>query len=679
MARTPAGDPPAAGAAHPPRSGALVEAERPMRRLFAYLRPYRTELWRATGASVANKLLDLTPPLLVGWVVDSLRGAPPGWIARLARTVDPWRMAVVLSALAVVIFFFESLFQWLYQAGFMRLAQRVQHDLRMDAYNHVQAREIAFFEEHRLGEVLALLNDDVNQLERFLNTGFNELLQLGVLLVFSTLVMIPLSWRLSLVGMGPIPVILLGSLVYQRRIAPRYRRVRSAVGSVAARIENNVAGIQVIQSFTAERFETERVRLASEEYRQANVNAIRLAAIYTPLIRMAIVAGFAGVLLVGSYWVLNGSGRLTAGQLVLFAMMTERLLWPLTRLGQTLDDYERARASTRRTFGLLKTPPAIADPPRERRVALGRARGEVVFDQVYFRYPRGAHDQRVLRGVTLRVPPGETLGIAGTTGAGKSTLVKLLLRFYDVAAGAVRVDGRDVRELTLEDLRRNIALVSQDVYLFHGTIRDNIAYRTGGAPWSEVVRAARLAQLDDFVASLPEGYDTVVGERGVKLSGGQRQRLSLARAILKDAPILVLDEATSSVDTETERAIQQNLRALTRGRTALIIAHRLSTLRHADRIVVLRDGQVVEEGHHDELVARGGTYADLWHVQSGEIGEETARVDPVEAVAGDGDRLGRDEQAAGGRGERLLTRMRGRAASGLSTDEIMALTRREDG
>jgi ATP-binding cassette, subfamily B, bacterial len=601
----------------------LVEARHPMRRLFRYLGAYRTRLALATGASVANKILDLMPPLLVGWVIDSLRGSPPGWIASLAGTRDPWSMAVVLSGLAVVIFFFESLFQWLYQAGFMNLAQLVQHDLRMDVYNRLQTREIAFFEEHRLGEILAMLNDDVNQLERFLNTGFNEFVQLGVLFCFAFAVMFPISFRLSLVAVAPIPVILWGGLLYQRRIEPRYRRVRQGVGGLASRLENNIAGIPVIKSFTAEGFETERVRRVSQEYRQANFEAIRLSAIYTPLIRMAIVVGFAGVLLLGSYWILNGSGALTVGELVLFAMMTERLLWPLTRLGNTVDDYERARASARRAFGLLDTAPAIQDPERPR--PLPPARGEVVFDRVEFRYARGRADEPVLRGVSFRVAPGETVGIAGPTGAGKSTLIKLLLRLYDVTGGAVRLDGNDLREIAMADLRRSIALVSQDVYLFHGTIRENVAY-SSAATLEEVERAARLAQLHDFVAGLPQGYDTLVGERGVKLSGGQRQRLSIARAIVKDAPILVLDEATSSVDTETERAIQQNLRTLTAGRTALIIAHRLSTIRHADRIIVLRDGEIAEEGHHDDLVARGGTYADLWHVQAGDLEEIEATV-----------------------------------------------------
>jgi len=596
---------------------ALPEEERPMARLFQYLQAYRWRFFATTAASVTNKVLDLMPPLLVGWVIDSLRGAPPRWIASLAGTRDPWSMAIVLSGLSVAIFFLESLFQWLYQSGFMRLAQTVQHDLRIDTYNRVQSREIAFFEEHRLGEILSMLNDDVNQLERFLNTGFNELLQVAVLIIFSISVMIPTSWQLSLIGMAPIPVIVWSGFYYQRRIAPRYRRVRQGVGGLASRLENNISGIQVIKSFTAEAFETERVRRVSDEYRQANFAAIRLSAIYIPLIRMAIVVGFAGVLLFGSYWILNGSKIISVGELVLFAMMTERLLWPLTRLGSTLDDFERAKASSRRIFGLVDTPPAIQSP--EHPVPIGRARGEISFDHVDFRYARGRGEEPVLHGMDFRIAPGETIGVAGPTGAGKSTIIKLILRFYDPTRGALRLDGIDLRNLALADLRHNIALVSQEVYLFHGSIRENIAYRDDDVPLEDVVRAAKLAQLHDFVASLPQGYDTPVGERGIQLSGGQRQRLSIARAIVKDAPILILDEATSSVDTETERAIQENLRTLTAGRTALIIAHRLSTIRHADRILVLRDGQVVEEGHHDDLLARGGTYADLWHIQSGEL------------------------------------------------------------
>ena len=497
----------------------------------------------------------------------------------------------------------------------MVLAQRVQHDLRIDAYDHVQRREVEFFENHRLGETMVMLNDDVNQLERFLNGSFSDLLQLLVLIVFSSIVMFGVSWELSVVGCLPIPIILWGSLVFQRKITPRYKRVRQSVGQLNNRLENNIGGIQVIKSFTAENFEYERVKEASLEYSSANLRAIQLRAIYVPLIRMAVAIGFAGVLLLGSYWVLNEPSRLSSGNLVLFAMLIQRLLWPLTRLGNILDELERARASARRTLSLLNSRSLIQDPTEP--VPVGRARGEVAFHNLHFQY---RSDVPVLRGLNITVRPGETVGIAGATGAGKSTLVKMLLRFYDPTEGQVTLDGVPLTDMKLHDLRKNIALVSQDVYLFHGTIAENIAYgRLSEVTREEIEDAARIARLHAFVDSLPEGYETVVGERGIKLSGGQRQRLSIARAILKDAPVMVFDEATSSVDTETEREIQRNLDQFTSGKTALVIAHRLSTIRNADRILVLQEGRLVEEGHHDDLVELNGVYADLWRIQSGQV------------------------------------------------------------
>lgn len=555
------------------------------------------------------------PPLMVGWVIDTVQRQPPGWLSYLMGTKDPWRLAMFLAALAVVIFAAESVFQWWYRLDFMVLAQRVQHDLRIDAYDHVQRREVEFFENHRLGETMVMLNDDVNQLERFLNGSFSDLLQLLVLIVFSSIVMFGVSWELSVVGCLPIPIILWGSLVFQRKITPRYKRVRQSVGQLNNRLENNIGGIQVIKSFTAENFEYERVKEASLEYSSANLRAIQLRAIYVPLIRMAVAIGFAGVLLLGSYWVLNEPSRLSSGNLVLFAMLIQRLLWPLTRLGNILDELERARASARRTLSLLNSRSLIQDPTEP--VPVGRARGEVAFHNLHFQY---RSDVPVLRGLNITVRPGETVGIAGATGAGKSTLVKMLLRFYDPTEGQVTLDGVPLTDMKLHDLRKNIALVSQDVYLFHGTIAENIAYgRLSEVTREEIEDAARIARLHAFVDSLPEGYETVVGERGIKLSGGQRQRLSIARAILKDAPVMVFDEATSSVDTETEREIQRNLDQFTSGKTALVIAHRLSTIRNADRILVLQEGRLVEEGHHDDLVELNGVYADLWRIQSGQV------------------------------------------------------------
>ncbi|MCH2287778.1 MAG: ABC transporter ATP-binding protein, partial [SAR324 cluster bacterium] len=370
----------------------------PMWSLFRYLRPHWQFFSWSCLSSILNKILDLMPPILVGWVIDSVRREPPDWIANFLGTVDPWPLAVFLAVLGVIIFVFESLFQWAFQYGFMNLAQRVQHQLRTDAYNHLQTREIEFFENHRMGETMAMLNDDVNQIERFLNIGFNEILQLIVLFIFSGTVMFGVSWELALVGLVPLPVVLCGSLMYQNLISPRYRKVREAVGSLSSRLENNIAGILVIKSFTAEKFESGRVADASLQYQQANFQAIKLSAVYVPLIRMAIAIGFGGVLLLGSYWVLEGKGLLTVGELVFFSMMIQRLLWPLTRMGVTLDEYERAKASARRTFGLLQTPSKIVSPVKSK-IMEQPVQGRIELYNVCFSYRRG---DEVLKGFNLK-------------------------------------------------------------------------------------------------------------------------------------------------------------------------------------------------------------------------------------------------------------------------------------
>jgi ATP-binding cassette subfamily B protein len=558
---------------------------------------------------VVNKVFDLAPPILVASLIDSVTGNAPSWMSTIGLT-EMFPQIVFVAILTILIFGVESLTQWGYAYGFMTIAQDAQHRLRVDAYSRMQSREIRFFEEHRLGQTLAMLNDDVNQLERFLNNAFNEIVQLCVLVLFAGTVLFSINPALAVLGMLPLPIIVLGSLKFSRILEPRYRKVRASVGDVSSRLENNIGGMTVIKSFTAERYEAARVEAASEGYRKANYDAIKLTAVFVPIIRMGIALGFAATIILGGWFVMRES--LTAGELVLFCMMIQRLLWPLTRLGQTFDEYQRAKASARRIFALLDTPSTVQDPAHP--AHMESARGDVRFDNVFFAY---GDRSPVLNGLSLTIKAGEMVGIAGTTGAGKSTLMKLLLRLYDVSEGTISIDGIDVRELRQHDLRQQIALVSQDVFLFHGTIRENIAYPGVDVGIEQVIEASGHAQLHDFVASLPEGYETLVGERGIKLSGGQRQRLSIARTLLKNAPILVLDEATSSVDTETERMIQQNLEELTAGRTALVIAHRLSTIRKADRIVVIRDGRVEEEGSHEELVTNGGTYSELWAVQSG--------------------------------------------------------------
>jgi ATP-binding cassette subfamily B protein len=396
--------------------------------------------------------------------------------------------------------------------------------------------------------------------------------------------------------------------------------VREQVGRLSGTLANNLGGIATIKAFTAEDREAARVAGESDAYRQTNRDAIQLSSAFVPLIRIAILIGFTMTLLVGGRLTLDG--HLAVGFFSVLVFMTQRLLWPLTRLGETFDLYQRAMASTRRILDLLGVEPTI-------REGTGRlpepVAGAVRFQDVHFAYATGPE---VLRGLDLDVPAGETHAVVGLTGAGKSTIVKLLLRLYEPTGGRVTVDGVDVRDLTFADLRGAIGLVSQDVFLFDGTVRENIAYGDPEASDAAVEEAARLAEAHDFIAALPDGYDTLVGERGQKLSGGQRQRLSIARAIVRDPAILVLDEATSSVDNETEAAIQRSLETVSLGRTTLVIAHRLSTVRHADRIHVLEAGRVSEAGMHDELVEAGGLYAALWRVQTGEsgTGESLVRV-----------------------------------------------------
>lgn len=554
------------------------------------------------------------PPLLVGWVIDSVSGHPPGWITWLVGPKAALTLALFLALAGFVIFALESLFQWMYQYGFMTLAQNVQHKLRLDAYTQLQTREYAYFENHRTGNTLSILNDDVNQLERFLNTAFNEIVHLIVLFVFAGVVMIGISWQLAVISLIPVPVIVLASLKYQSLISPKYEKVRASVGRLNSRLENNISGILVIKSFTAESFERDRVEEESNLYKSHNYNAIKLNALYVPLIRMAVALGFAAVLFLGSYWVLEGTGILTVGELVLFSMMIQRLLWPLTRLGNTIDDYERASASAKRIFNLLDTPSQIKNPehPADSRDITGA----IAFQNISFCYD---NQIPILNNMNLSIQPGEKIGIAGVTGAGKSTFIKLLLRLYDPTQGSICLDNTDIKDMAIHDLRRHISLVSQDVYLFHGSIFENIAYGMPDVTLEDVESAAKKAELHDFVMSLPHTYQSIVGKRGIKLSGGQRQRLSIARAILKDAKIMIFDEATSSVDTETEKAIQTNIYKVTEKKTAIIIAHRLSTIRKADRIIVLKNGEIVEEGSHDTLINNNQTYASLWATQTGEL------------------------------------------------------------
>jgi len=595
----------------------------PLRRLFGYAGKHRRDVWLGTFYSVANKFFDVLPELLIGVAVDVVVNQKASFLARVGL-VDPKQQLLALTALTAFIWLMESWTEYLQELKWRNLAQDLQHETRLDAYAHVQKLPLDWFERNRSGNLMSVLNEDVNQMERFLNSGLSSLIQtfMGTLMVGA--VFFALTWKLAALALIPVPFILFGAFWFQSRLAPRYAAMREAAGAMSSRLSNNLQGIATVKAFAAEDFEVAHIRQASDDYRTRNTEAIRWSAAITPVIRIAILAGFAFTMLYGGYLVLEG--ELGVGVYSALVYLTQRLLWPLTRLAELSDMYNRAMASIERVMNLLQTPMGIgyAGLP----LALDKVRGELVFDDVRFAY--GAADtadaadatRPAVDGVSFSIAPGETVAFVGSTGSGKSTLTRLLLRLYDTRPGSIRLDGTPITDLALQDLRRAIGYVSQDSFLTDGTVAENIAYGTDAndraALRDRIVAAAQAAEAHDFVMALAQGYDTPVGERGMKLSGGQRQRLALARAIFKDPPILILDEATSAVDNETEAAIQRSLDKLVVGRTSLIIAHRLSTIRHATRIHVMEAGRIVETGSHEALVARGGLYAALWRLQTGE-------------------------------------------------------------
>lgn len=589
-------------------------------RLLRYAKGYRRRIIAATACSVINKLFDIAPEILIGVAIDVVVNQEQSFVASLGFET-PQQQITMLAVLTFVIWAGESLFEYLFQILWRNLAQRLQADMRQDTYEHAQRLDMAFFESKSSGQLVATMNDDVNQLERFLDGGANSLIQVVVTVVAVGAVFFVLSPLIALLAFTPIPLIIWGAFFFQRKAGPLYSDVREKVGDLASRLSNNLSGIATIKSFTSEDREAERLHDASEAYVEANRRAIKVSSAFIPVIRMAILAGFLATFTVGGMMALNGS--LNVGAYGVLVFLTQRLLWPLTGLAQVIDLFERAMASTRRILDLLEVPITVKD---DSTIPLTQpVRGEVTIDNVSFHY---ATSLVGVDGIHLHVPAGNTLALVGATGSGKSTLIKLLLRFYDPESGRVLIDGQPITEVSMNSLRQSIGLVSQDVYLFEGSIRDNIAYGKPDADEAEIIDAAKTAEAWSFIETLPQGLDTPVGERGVRLSGGQRQRLSLARALLKDPPILVLDEATSAVDNETEAAIQRSLKRIAHGRTVIMIAHRLSTIVHADEIVVIEKGQVAERGSHSTLLEANGHYAAQWRVQTGE-----AQAGDVEAIS----------------------------------------------
>jgi ATP-binding cassette subfamily B protein len=590
----------------PPSAPFSSGRRHPLRVLLSLVSEEKGRVARAVAASVINKIFDVMPEILIGIALDVVVRGKDSFVAQVGIT-DPVHQLTLLGIATFLIWFGESLFEYFYQILWRGLAQDVQHRLRIMCYDHAQHLPTSFYEENRSGDLVAVLNDDINQLERFLDRGANELIQTFAAVILVGAVFFIVSPLIAVVAFTPVPVIIAGAFWFQRRAQARYDAVRARAGGLGARLTTNLQGLQTIRAFGAEARETAALNKESRAYVDANRAAIRVSSAFIPIIRMAILSGFLATFLIGGWLTLTGQMQVGAYGLLVF--LTQRLLWPMTGLAEIADLYERAMASTRRILRLLDEPRGEPHGTHDAPVS-----GRFELDGVGFRYatsPGGVSD------INLAIRAGETVALVGPTGSGKSTLIKLLGLFIRPQKGAIRLDGVPLADWSGERLRRSMAWVPQEVTLFSGSIADNIAYGKPSASREEVEAAARLAEADGFIRALPDGYESQIGEYGQKLSGGQRQRIALARALLIDPAILILDEATSAVDNETEAAIQRSLARMKGQRTVILVAHRLSTVVHADAIHVMDDGRIIQSGPHDRLVECPGLYRTLWNIQTG--------------------------------------------------------------
>ena len=579
-------------------------------RFLQYARPWRKNIIISSIYSIVNKLFDIAPEILIGIAVDLVVQKNDSIIAKLGFV----SIESQITFLAIATFFiwaFESLFQYLYSISWRNLAQTIEHEIRTDAYNHVQNLDMPWFENKKVGDITAKLNDDVNQLERFLDNGFNTIIQLIVSSLAIGAVFFYISPLVASISILPIPIILIIAFFFQRNLSPRYLSVRNSVGLLNNTIFNNLIGISTIKSFVTEKIESKRVNDLSNDYRLKNKHAIKLSSAFVPLVRMGVLSGFLGTMIIGSYLALDGT--IAVGSYSILVFLTQRFLWPFTTLGETVDLFERSMASTKRILDLLDTPQKIKD--NKESIILDDFNHNINFNNINFFY---TENKPIFNNLNLNINKNTLVGIVGQTGSGKTTIIKLLLRFYDIIEGSITIGSHEIKNIKLKNLRENIGYVSQDIFMFDGSIKDNIAYPNIGND-DQIITVAKQSQAHEFIVKLENGYDTFIGERGQKLSEGQKQRIAIARALYKNPPILIFDEATSSVDNETELLLQKALYNISKDRTTIVIAHRLSTVRNADNIFVLGNGSIIENGNHKELLEKKGIYNKLWEIQTGKI------------------------------------------------------------
>ena len=541
--------------------------------------------------------MELVPPWIIKIIIDDV-------IQAKQASLLPW----VLAGL-VVAYGLKNVFASLRIRLNNRLEQTVVHDLRSHVFAALQRLSINYFENRSTGEIMSRVTNDTEHVERIFIDGLEGALTASLTLIGITIMLFTLNWRLAALSLLPIPILMLSAGWFTRTVHGYYQEIRKGSAELSAYLQDALSGIRETMGFTRQAYEETRFNRLSRAYSDTNLKAMYLWSLYSPGMILVGSLGTVLILWYGAGEVLNG--RLTLGELVLFLSYLALFYVPINQIHSVNHMLQHALAASERVFEVLDAVPDVVDKPH-RAMPKHRAAGEVRFTHVHFHY---RPDVPVIRDLSVSVPAGERVALVGPSGAGKSTLLKLLMRFYDVKQGAILIDGTDIRDLPLSYLRRQIGFVQQEPFLFNGTMRDNILYGDLDATQERLEAAATVARAHDFIAALPEGYDTWIGERGVKLSVGQKQRVSIARVLLKDPPIVIFDEATSNIDTETEVQIREALNELTKGRTTFIIAHRLSTLHDVDRILVIDGGRLVEDGQHEELLSRGGVYAGLYEAQ----------------------------------------------------------------
>ncbi len=572
-----------------------------LKSFLTFARPYRTALTLTVLSMMLLVGVQLVAPFLIRQLITTIQTGD--------SSPSSYRLVTQLALVAVAIYLARAGLEFIRSYMAHVAGWGVVADVRRTMYNHLQKLSLRFYEDKQTGQLMSRTVNDSDLLERLIAHALPDVLVNVFMLVGVSAALFWMSPTLMFLTLLPIPLIILSMYGFAVYVHPAFGRRQQDLGELNATLQDNLSGMREIITFTREHAESERVGARIYRFRDSNLKALKLMATFEPFVNLAAGAGVIVVIFFGGRMAL--AGTLPVADLVTFFLFLELFYQPVRQLSNAWEQLQEAVAGAERVTELLDETPDIADAP-DAKTLTGRAEGHLQFENVNFAYQA---DRPIFENINLDVPAGSMLALVGPTGAGKTTLASLIPRFYDVNGGRITLDGHDVRDLELSSLRSQVSIVLQDVFLFHGTVRDNILFGRADASDAEMREAAKVANAEAFIASLPEGYDTLIGERGVKLSGGQKQRLAIARAVLRDAPILILDEATSAVDTQTERLIQEALERLMVGRTTLVIAHRLSTVRKADQIAVLGEGGIRERGTHHELLRQGGLYAQLAKTQ----------------------------------------------------------------